>query len=559
MDSKRQRPGSVFIRALKDRSGAIAPMFGVMFGLVIVPMVGMGIDLSRAVTSRSSLQDALDATALALSKMPINTAHADLQAAADKWMAANLNDNNLTTPVVTVKETYAKSDNPTNTIELTATTSVKTTIAAVVGIDQLPLSAKSATYWGMQHVELALVLDNTGSMLESDGSGGTKSASLKTAANDLIDTLSAQAQAAADPQAFKVGMVPFATYVNVGVANKGAWITGTSPYANDLFYNSTTGASVPTDRFALFTSMGQSWGGCVESRPMPYDIQDTAPSSSVPNTMFVPYFAPDEPDDTFNGRDLYYNDYVADGLPSSTNWKLRQGNPLKYAGKTPRQQQPWYFSNGGIDSGAGPNHDCPNVPLIRMTTNFTAVKAAINALAPAGNTHIPFGLVWGWHLVSPKLPFGDGVAYGTKNVIKVVVLVTDGNNTYWAGSADPSTYVNNGVSYDSKGNASWATTNNSVPTGYGYVWQNRISQDGGSFADPAKAMDDRLKKLCSNMQAAGVILYTVPLLVTDVNTKTLLKACASNDKNYLEARSKDDLTKAFQTIATSISALRLSK
>ncbi|TGS36362.1 hypothetical protein EN827_32280, partial [Mesorhizobium sp. M1D.F.Ca.ET.184.01.1.1] len=43
-----------------------------------------------------------------------------------------------------------------------------------------------------------------------------------------------------------------------------------------------------------------SWSGCVESRPYPYNIQDTAASTSTPATLFVPMFAPDETDRTDN-------------------------------------------------------------------------------------------------------------------------------------------------------------------------------------------------------------------------------------------------------------------
>ena len=50
------------------------------------------------------------------------------------------------------------------------------------------------------------------------------------------------------------------------------------------------------DNFALFAALDESWGGCVEMRPTPYDAEDTAASTGTPGSMFVPMFAPDAPD-----------------------------------------------------------------------------------------------------------------------------------------------------------------------------------------------------------------------------------------------------------------------
>lgn len=535
-----------------DARGAVAPMFGVLFAFALLPMGGAAIDLSRVMSSRSDLQDSLDATALALGKLPLNSTPEQLQAAADKWIHENVHDQNLSGLKVAVAATYADNTTTMSKVELTATAAVISIFSGSIGgvdFGQYPVGARTTTSWGLQRVEVALVLDNTGSMMESDGSGGTKSSTLKQASKDLIDALAAVATASGDPNVFKVGMVPFATYVNVGAANKGAWITGVSPYANDLF------TTAGTDRFDLFTKLGTTWGGCVESRPSggeDYDITDKPPTPSDPKSMFVPYFAPDEPDDVYTDGagqvwDQYSNSYLPDAVAPGSDWITKQGNVGKYTG-TPTRVHPWRYMHGV--SEAGPNKDCPNVPLIRLTTSYNSVKSAIDNLAPAGNTHIPLGLVWGWHLLSPNAPFSNGVPYGTPNVRKVVILVTDGNNTYWAGGANPSFPVNNETSQ---------STDNSAYTSYGYVWQQRIAQNGGATNDPALAMNDRLSQLCANMQNAGVTLYTVPLRVTDANTKAMLQNCASSADKYLEANSGAELKEKFESIAGSISALRISK
>lgn len=279
---------------------------------------------------------------------------------------------------------------------------------------------------------------------------------------------------------------------------------------------------------------------------MPYDVQDTAPSSSTPATLFVPFFAPDEPDDysiqysSYAGNYLYkngkyyydfYNNYLADGT-SSTNFNTRQGNSAKYT------NGPASGTHGYWGGAIGPNAGCQTAALQRLTTSTSSVKTKLNQMIAAGDTEIPLGLMWGWHVLSPNAPFADGAAYGTANTIKIAVLVTDGQNIY-------------GTSLN--GN------NNSVYTALGYVWQNRISNNGGDYSNPAAALDDRLTKVCTNMKAAGIVIYTVPVEVTDPNIKSLLSGCASSADKYIDVSSSSQLAAAFNNIAGSISALRISQ
>lgn len=484
-------------------------------------------------SGRNNLQDAVDAAALAVAHLPSNSSAATIKATAQAWLNANLHDSSLSSVSLTVASGAQQ-------VDLTATSSVATSLGAIgsfVGMSSLPVTAHSTVKWGMSHIELALVLDNTGSMSQDN-----KLTSLQSAASTLVDTLSSSATASGDPNALKIGVVPFSMTVNIGSTYQTAtWMSGAMPttYGADVF--STTGVN----RFLLFTAMGVSWGGCVESRPMPYDVQDTPPSLTNPATLFVPFFAPDEPDNnkiqysTYSGNTTYsggkyyyqfYNNYRSDSTTSSS-FSVRQGNSAKYAGS------PASGTHGYWGTPIGPNAGCQTASLLRLTTNMTSVKSKLNQMIAAGDTEIPLGLMWGWHLLSPNAPFADGAAYGTANTLKIAVLVTDGQNTYGTGL---------------NGN------NNSVYTALGYVWQNRISTDTGDFSNPAAALDDRLKKVCSNMKAAGIIIYTVPVEVTDTNIKSLLQNCASSSDKYIDVSSSSQLQSAFTNIAGSISALRIA-
>lgn len=517
------REGSTYQAARSFRqseAGAIAPIFGVMLVPILV-MAVFSIDFSRSLTSRTTLQDAVDAAGLALAHLPANTTQADLNTAVTTWVKVNLSD-------ATLKPTISVTSS-NRVVMITATASVPSLAPGLTNLISIPIRAASTVRWG-NNIELALVLDNTYSMNDNN-----KLVDLKSAANNLINTLSASA--GSTPNALKVSVVPFSVTVNVGSSYQGAsWVTGTQPttgYGSDLFTSS-------ADRFSLLSSLHTTWGGCVESRPIPYDIQDTAPTAANPATMFVPYFAPDENDGTwvYNGSNVpHMNNYLTDS--NKDNGLV--GSPAKYSTSPKTGPSGW---GGALGPGwrLGPNMGCGSVadpglqPLLRLTTDMTAVKGRINAMFATGETHIPIGLMWGWHVLSPNLPFADGSAYTAPNVTKVAVLVTDGANTYFTG-------INGGY--------------NSSYSGYGYLSQNRPAWNAFPNNAPA-AINDRLTKLCSNMKAAGIVMYTVPVQITDTTIKSLLQGCASSPSNYVEVTTSAGMQSAFSSIASSISRLRIA-
>lgn len=520
-------------RVGRDESGAIAPMFG----LLLVPLMVMavfGIDFERAMTARSALQDAVDAAGLAVARLDLSGD--PLTAKAKMWTDQNLQgriDKNAYTLT-------AERDETTRTVTITAKATVLSLSGNLTHVDQFPVIAVSKIKYGPK-IELALVLDNTYSMVSN---GSTKLADLKTAATNLVDTL--QKATSAKPDDLKVGVVPFSVSVNVGAANQTAsWISASQPALYGP--NGTSGTDIfnesNVNRFTLFSKLGTTWGGCVESRPPPYDVQETAPNASTPGTMFVPYFAPDETGFYPYGNGWYngYNDYIDE---SSSDGPLK-GSSTKYS----RTQQRSGVSGWGARAGPspsfdkGPNMGCPFIaPILPLTTNMDTVRAKLTEMKASGDTHIPIGMVWGWHVLSPNAPFATGAPYQDVTdlkVIKVAVLVTDGANQY-------STGING------KYNSSY--------TGYGYGWQNRLSSNAFS-SDPAAttAINSRLTQLCANMKAAKIQIYTVPVQVTDTTIKTLLKTCASDPANgYIEVTTPDGMNKAFASIANSISNLRIS-
>lgn len=152
----------------------------------------------------------------------------------------------------------------------------------MLGQGTVSLSASSEVLWGIKKLNLALGLDNTGSM-----SSSAKMSNLKTAAHNLLTTLK---NAAKSPGDIKVAIVPFATDVNAGTSNVNApWIDWTDWEAvngscskNDY----TTKSSCELHSKTWTPKPHSAWNGCVYDRDQNNDVTNTATVAGSPATLF---------------------------------------------------------------------------------------------------------------------------------------------------------------------------------------------------------------------------------------------------------------------------------
>ena len=113
----------------------------------------------------------------------------------------------------------------------------ETTLLKVAGVKAISVGGRTEVRLGAPaYLEVAMALDNTGSMKDFNKIG-----SLKDSASALVERLFA------DGAEVKIGLVPFAQYVNVGTANAGA---------------------------AWLSAPPSGWTGCVGSRPYPLNTED---------------------------------------------------------------------------------------------------------------------------------------------------------------------------------------------------------------------------------------------------------------------------------------------
>ena len=240
-------------RRFREATGANV---AITFGLLLIPVmlgVGAAIDYSRAGAVRAAMQNTADATALMAAKNWAGDKSGQLQQSASAWFTANFNNtsvNNL--------QVAATGDPASSTVNITATGSIGTSLLGIVGINQIDLSVSSTATAGVTKLQVALVLDNTGSMAENG-----KISALRAATHQMLQRFQKAAQ---NPGDIQVAIVPFTTGVNVGPSNASAnWIK----WSYDAVTMSPTG-----------------WAGCVADRDQNYDAQNSAPIAGNTATLF---------------------------------------------------------------------------------------------------------------------------------------------------------------------------------------------------------------------------------------------------------------------------------
>jgi len=255
-------------RFWKNRHGGVAPMLAI----AIVPLmgaVGAAVDYSRANAARAAFQTALDSTALALSKTAATASAGDLQTSATNILNALYNRPEVQN--VTVTAHYSSTGG--SELVLDGSAVIPTAFLHILGFDQIAISATSTSTWGNTRLRVALVLDNTGSMAQSN-----KMTALKNASQNLLSQLQT---AATGPDDVYVSIVPFNKDVNFGASNyQQSWLRWDLwEAANGTCSNTNyTSQSSCTSHGKTWTPANHNtWNGCVTDRDQNYDTTNDAP------------------------------------------------------------------------------------------------------------------------------------------------------------------------------------------------------------------------------------------------------------------------------------------
>ena len=195
-------------RLARNEDGTIALLFALtIFSMMLT--AGLAIDGARYYKASSRVSSTLDSAALAAGQMldEPNYTDTDIQNQAAgyfnaHWGQSTPQDYKMSPPVTTI-------DRSNSQVTVALNASLVTTFGQVAGIKQFDLSRVSTVTFRLKKVELAMVLDTTGSMCQPC----SKLDGVKAAANDVVDSLLDGTHPAGT---MKVAIAPFAATVNAG-------------------------------------------------------------------------------------------------------------------------------------------------------------------------------------------------------------------------------------------------------------------------------------------------------------------------------------------------------
>jgi len=500
-----------FIQLLRSERGSVMPVIGMLI-VALIGSSGAAIDTGRGQLVKAKLSSSLDAAGLAAGST-VNTA--SLQTEATKYLNANF-DNYMGATIEHVS-IVANADNTVFT--LNATAEMPTTFMRILGVDTITVGAESEITRANSGLELAMVLDNTGSM------EGTKLTNLKSAATSMVNILYGDKTTVPD---LWIGLVPFSQAVNIGTS-RGSWTQNTS------FNWGTT-----------------SWGGCVDAREIgSRDTTDEPPVSTDNDSLFPKYYWPDDGNNNWSSSSTSSNTTrICSNKNSCTcnNWgpctTTTNGNVATTiscsgsgSGRDCDRTTVTTSYSYTINSSRGPNLYCPQA-ITPLTSSKTTILSGINSMVADGNTHIGLGAAWGWRLLSPRwrglwggemntnsLPLN----YNTARMNKAVIIMTDGDNTI----------------------------DNSTRGAYWYLSNSKLGTTSSSAA--VTQLNTRLSTVCTAMKNNNIIVYTISFGTVNGTSGTMLRNCASQTDFYFPSPDAATLNTAFKAIGDSLASLRVSK
>jgi Flp pilus assembly protein TadG len=482
---------------LADRRGA----YSIILAICAIPLllsVGVGVDYARYLSAQAHLQRVADAASLAMAASRAEDETA-LRKVGNEFIAANYNQNQVDNiRVASLQGTMER-------VDLTLEGTLPTTFMALGHIDTLDVRANSLAIRAVSgSVEVAMVLDNTASM-NNDNKIGT----LKAAAKDLVTNLFSDSDGGV-----RVGLVPYADNINVGIANRNAsWLSIPAEYVVQ-----------PEPRVCQQVSVDHQQCIRSESYTCTRTVDGVVKEQQCDRCVeYGPKTTTIEPRCTGGGD------------PVTHSWKGCIGSRLSGTTLVLDDQSPSIPYPGFLNTGN--NKSCLS-EITPLTDNQTRVQAAVSGMTTSSpgynaDTYIPAGLIWGVNMLSPAAPLTDGAAYDPKNQDprKVIVLMTDGLNSR--------TVVRNGSNKGGYQN---------IPT-------------VGKALDAAKSaqVNKDTETVCDYAKSKNMEIFSIAFMVDDGAAKTMLQNCATDAQHYYDATNSAAMLAAFQDIGQSLTNVRLAR
>ena len=457
--SMRQKIRTRFHHMIQRQEGATA----VIYALCLLPMVlamGLAIDYSRMVSAENHVQAATDqavlASAIDFAKNGSLSESERLAIALDtfnKTFDADIATANRDLSVVG----RAISRVGDNGIQGEVTTSLQLAFGGLFGRESVEIPASSAAEVSPpQDLEIVLVLDNTTSMFRNN-----RFNLMRSAAKDFVDNL---LEASAGPGATAIGIVPWATLVNINSERPGGFniaagadrspsAAGTRtvpnrPFEDRLRYLLEPENDVPYTRDALESDFAPvAWRGCIRSAPNERIVSGAGRVSRALTDAPVPGMrwhvglvrpelesvaapagfsetdVPVEASFTLESGRIFRcrqrAERGAGNLYNNADRACRNGNGgsldfIEACVSDPNEFD--YFRRGGdvcpwqqnifpwtrARPISGPNQNCP-AAMLGLSEDRGQLIDKLDEMYPvSGGTHMDIGLTWGLRMLSPR-------------------------------------------------------------------------------------------------------------------------------------------------------------
>ncbi|MEO9825668.1 MAG: VWA domain-containing protein [Paracoccaceae bacterium] len=365
------------IRSLpRDEAGSIT-IFSLIIFVLILMCAGMAVDMMRYERERTGLQNAMDSGVIAASSL--NQGADPTLLVKDYVEKAGFNPD-----LVTVNPDISEAGGNVigRNVSAVADFQMNTMFMKMMGIEALPGRAAGTALEGSQILEIVLVLDISGSMGWAASGGGTKMDKLKTAAKSFVTTVMENS----DPDRVSISIVP---------------------YNQQVYMDTALMARLPLENTLQTVVDPPAYPGAI-----------TAYQTMSPATRCARFA-----DEDFATRSLSDTATIGVSASFSTN-----------------------NNNSYNNMGEGAYWCGDNWPKMMLYQNDeTTLHAHIDSLTTQGFTAIDYGMNWGVGILDPDFRgvvtdmVDDGEApstardhpvdYGTADVLKYVVLMTDGTNT----------------------------------------------------------------------------------------------------------------------------------
>ena len=534
-------------------AGNVAIMFAAL-AVSLTVVVGGGVDFSQLNGLHTRLQTGVDAAALSAARYP-GTDSTARRTQADNAYLANVAD--------LPSATAGSLTNSGTAYTYTATYVAPTHFLKIFGIQSLTLEASSTAIASTDTLDVALVLDSSGSM-----ANGGRMTELKKAVKGFL----AAFPTGGDVQ---VAMIPFDSQVKVD----GVTLSNATSNAPTNPFSSTTDCNTLTDPFdktacqnaqaarptidcnafiATVPSRTASQNRCWSNFNAGFKVGTSGTYIECTSWLFALctgtgsfYYLTVDTGSAIGAKRQEWG-CVAWFLLVCTQWGWQAPVTLESKAYTPDptvtpqtsktatnesansnlllqptdtwsgclidRTQPYDVQAtapiAGMDATLYPKANCTVGTLIAvkgLTNNLTSLATTADTLQPSGATNITIGVQWGMEALTSNAPLTGT----TTNARKFIVLMTDGENT-----------------------------------------QDRWWGNGTANSADRDKIDARTKLACSNAKAAGITIYAINLI--DGNA-ALISYCASDTSKYFKVTSADQLTDTFAQIATSIKRIRITK